>query len=379
MRVRGHKELPSRLEPPPHLPPHLRGRRRLRSRREAPHCAWSRCRRLRCPGAVAACTCPGSSSVLHVREVHPLRRQPGWPQRPCEGDRQPSAPWKPSLSPGEATPVVKLGVGGFSMGAAAALYSASCFAHGNTLKNNLECSLEAAQRASSLPLLLCHGKADDVVLYKHGERSADFLKSSGFPTLVFESYSRLGNSPSQRRWMASAMARCKLGDDQQHLPLLINRGRQHIVGEGAAGRGSRGPFLLSLQVSRVCGAASESSARVAGANVVDARGRHSLPGGDIFRGSPTLVASPGENPVRTGDGCIDVVTFLQAPLREAPSIFVLFRRLFCRFTPTSSIRGGTSFWIGASRQHFGPMRTPPKRRVADCVTVRCGVGAGLRR
>ena len=113
---------------------------------------------------------------------------------------------------------IKLGVGGFSMGAAAALYSASCFAHGrygngnpypvnlsaivglsgwlpcaSTLKNKLESSQEAAQRASSLPLLLCHGKADDVVLYKHGERSADFLKSSGFPNLVFESYSRLGH------------------------------------------------------------------------------------------------------------------------------------------------------------------------------------------
>eukprot|EP00494_Astrolonche_serrata_P018571 UN18765 len=28
--------------------------------------------------------------------------------------------------------------------------------------------------------MLCHGKADDVVLYKHGERSADALKSTGF-------------------------------------------------------------------------------------------------------------------------------------------------------------------------------------------------------
>ncbi|GJN37327.1 hypothetical protein PR202_gb26265 [Eleusine coracana subsp. coracana] len=112
----------------------------------------------------------------------------------------------------------KLGVGGFSMGAATALYSATCFAHGKygngnpypvnlslavglsgwlpcarTLKNKIEASPEAAQKASSIPLLLCHGKADDVVLYKHGERSADALKSNGFSSVLFKSYNRLGH------------------------------------------------------------------------------------------------------------------------------------------------------------------------------------------
>jgi len=113
---------------------------------------------------------------------------------------------------------IKLGVGGFSMGAATALYSGTCFAHGKygngnpypvnlsvavglsgwlpcarSLKNKIESSQEAAQKASSLPLLLCHGKADDVVLYKHGERSAEALKSTGFSNVAFKSYSRLGH------------------------------------------------------------------------------------------------------------------------------------------------------------------------------------------
>uniref|UniRef100_A0A0E0MS20 Phospholipase/carboxylesterase/thioesterase domain-containing protein n=1 Tax=Oryza rufipogon TaxID=4529 RepID=A0A0E0MS20_ORYRU len=110
---------------------------------------------------------------------------------------------------------IKLGVGGFSMGAATALYSATCYAHGKygngnpypvnlsvsvglsgwlpcarSLKNKIESSQEAAQKASSIPLLLCHGKADDVVLYKHGEKSADALKTTGFSNVVFKSYNR---------------------------------------------------------------------------------------------------------------------------------------------------------------------------------------------
>jgi len=113
---------------------------------------------------------------------------------------------------------IKLGVGGFSMGAATALYSATCFAHGKygngnpypvnlslavglsgwlpcarTLKNRIEASPEAAQRASTIPLLLCHGKADDVVLYKHGQRSTDALKANGFSNVLFKSYNSLGH------------------------------------------------------------------------------------------------------------------------------------------------------------------------------------------
>ncbi|KAL6848090.1 hypothetical protein ACP4OV_022218 [Aristida adscensionis] len=122
------------------------------------------------------------------------------------------------LSTEPADKTIKLGVGGFSMGAATALYSATCFAHGKygngnpypvnlslavglsgwlpcarTLKNRIESSPEAAQKASAIPLLLCHGKADDVVLYKHGERSAEALKSNGFSNVVFKSYNSLGH------------------------------------------------------------------------------------------------------------------------------------------------------------------------------------------
>ncbi|CAL9091527.1 unnamed protein product, partial [Musa acuminata var. zebrina] len=111
---------------------------------------------------------------------------------------------------------VKLGIGGFSMGAATALYSASCFAHGRyenggrypinlsavvglsgwlpcsrSLKTKVESSLEAARRAASLPLLLCHGTGDGVVPYKQGERSAETLRMSGFRNLRFEAYNGL--------------------------------------------------------------------------------------------------------------------------------------------------------------------------------------------
>nr|KAJ0194492.1 hypothetical protein LSAT_V11C800448500 [Lactuca sativa] len=79
-------------------------------------------------------------------------------------------------------PNIKLGVGGFSMGAATALYSATCFSHGkfgngNSYSTHLDAIVglsgwlpcakdlsnkvegeEAANRASSLPILLCHGK-----------------------------------------------------------------------------------------------------------------------------------------------------------------------------------------------------------------------------
>lgn len=113
---------------------------------------------------------------------------------------------------------IKIGIGGFSMGAATALYSATCCAHGKygsgnpyplnlsavvglsgwlpcsrILKNKIESSEEAKSRAASLPLLLCHGKADDVVLYKHGEKSAEVLKSTGFPNVTFKTYSGLGH------------------------------------------------------------------------------------------------------------------------------------------------------------------------------------------
>ncbi|CAK9154343.1 unnamed protein product [Ilex paraguariensis] len=113
---------------------------------------------------------------------------------------------------------IRLGVGGFSMGAATALYSATCCVlgqYGNrnpylvnlsavvglsgwlpclrTLRNQVEGSHEAARRAASLPILLCHGLADDVVAYKHGEKSAKALSSAGFGNLRFRTYDGLGH------------------------------------------------------------------------------------------------------------------------------------------------------------------------------------------
>ncbi|KAJ8751617.1 hypothetical protein K2173_025770 [Erythroxylum novogranatense] len=113
---------------------------------------------------------------------------------------------------------IKLGVGGFSMGAASALYSATCsirsqYGNGNVypvnlsaivglsgwlpcsrnLKNRMEGAYEASGRAASLPVLLCHGLGDDVVAYKHGEKSAQILSSAGFQNLTFRTYDRLGH------------------------------------------------------------------------------------------------------------------------------------------------------------------------------------------
>lgn len=114
---------------------------------------------------------------------------------------------------------IKLGVGGFSMGAAAALYSATCFVagkygNGNHFPANISAAIglsgwlpcakilnskieegleEARRRAVSLPIFLCHGKVDDVVLYKYGEKSSQALTSTGFQDVTFKSYTRLGH------------------------------------------------------------------------------------------------------------------------------------------------------------------------------------------
>ncbi|KAJ6427297.1 hypothetical protein OIU84_022819 [Salix udensis] len=113
---------------------------------------------------------------------------------------------------------VKVAVGGFSMGAATALYSATCaalgqYGNGNaypinlravvglsgwlpgsrSLRSKVEGSHEAARRAASLPLFLCHGTSDDVVPYSYGEKSAHCLNAAGFRHLTFKSYEGLGH------------------------------------------------------------------------------------------------------------------------------------------------------------------------------------------
>ncbi|KAM3300634.1 hypothetical protein ACQJBY_041583 [Aegilops geniculata] len=132
---------------------------------------------------------------------------------------------------------VKLGIGGFSMGAAAALHSAACYAHGKfssgtpypitlsavvslsgwlpcsrTLRGKMEGSHMAARRAASLPILLSHGRADEVVPYRNGERSTEFLRSSGFSYLTFKTYNGLGHYtiPEEMddvcRWLSSRLS-----------------------------------------------------------------------------------------------------------------------------------------------------------------------------
>ncbi|GAB4828315.1 hypothetical protein Ancab_035311 [Ancistrocladus abbreviatus] len=112
---------------------------------------------------------------------------------------------------------IKLAIGGFSMGAAISLYSATCFVsgkyeNGNAFPANLSAVVglsgwlpcakslndkiatdEAASRAASLPILLCHGTADDVVKYKFGENSVQKLSSSRFNDVTFKSYTGLGH------------------------------------------------------------------------------------------------------------------------------------------------------------------------------------------
>lgn len=113
---------------------------------------------------------------------------------------------------------VKLGIGGFSMGAACALYSAACFAQGKygngspypinlkavvglsgwlpgarNLRNKIGGSTDAARRAASLPILLCHGRCDEVVPYGYGERSSQMMSSAGFRYVSFKSYEGLGH------------------------------------------------------------------------------------------------------------------------------------------------------------------------------------------
>ncbi|KVH90288.1 Phospholipase/carboxylesterase/thioesterase [Cynara cardunculus var. scolymus] len=110
---------------------------------------------------------------------------------------------------------VKLGIAGFSIGAAVALYSATCravgqYGNGNrypinlsatvalsgwlptsrNLRNRVGASQEAARRTASLPTLLCHGQVDDVVDCKIGEKSAQTMYSAGFQNLTFRTYNR---------------------------------------------------------------------------------------------------------------------------------------------------------------------------------------------
>lgn len=112
---------------------------------------------------------------------------------------------------------IRLAIGGFSMGAATALHAGACYVlgkygNGEPFPTNLSAVVglsgwlpcakklsnklsenEASNRAAALPILLCHGKADDVVRYKFGEKSSKVLSSSGFKNVTFKSYDGLGH------------------------------------------------------------------------------------------------------------------------------------------------------------------------------------------
>ncbi|CAH8255443.1 unnamed protein product [Arabidopsis lyrata] len=114
---------------------------------------------------------------------------------------------------------VQVGIGGFSMGAAISLYSATCYALGrygtghayplnlravvglsgwlpgwkSLIRSKIECSYEAARRAASLPIILTHGTSDDVVPYRFGEKSAQSLGMAGFRQAMFKPYEGLGH------------------------------------------------------------------------------------------------------------------------------------------------------------------------------------------
>ncbi|CAM8979773.1 hypothetical protein QQ045_000525 [Rhodiola kirilowii] len=116
---------------------------------------------------------------------------------------------------------IKLGIGGFSMGAATSLYSATCFVlgkYGNgklyspqlrvviglsgwlpcskVLNKKMESINDAATRASSLPILLCHGRGDEIVLYKYGEAASKSLTANGFHDVTFKEYQELSHDTS---------------------------------------------------------------------------------------------------------------------------------------------------------------------------------------
>ncbi|XP_026451730.1 acyl-protein thioesterase 2-like [Papaver somniferum] len=113
---------------------------------------------------------------------------------------------------------IKLGLGGFGMGSALALYSAACAVEGRLangrpypanvsavvglsgwlpmarfLMSKIIGSQEAVARAASLPLLLCHGKVDGTVFYKDGANCSKVLSYPLFQKLTSRSYDRLGH------------------------------------------------------------------------------------------------------------------------------------------------------------------------------------------
>ncbi|KAI5075529.1 hypothetical protein GOP47_0009605 [Adiantum capillus-veneris] len=108
---------------------------------------------------------------------------------------------------------VKLGVGGFSQGAATSMYTTACSFIGSysdgtsfpcklnitvaisgwlpstkTIESRLKENPEAIKGAKDYSIFLGHGTSDEIVLYKFGQKSAVALQALGFSSLVFKTY-----------------------------------------------------------------------------------------------------------------------------------------------------------------------------------------------
>ncbi|KAH7404786.1 hypothetical protein KP509_15G042600 [Ceratopteris richardii] len=116
---------------------------------------------------------------------------------------------------------VKLGVGGFSQGAATSLYSTACSVLGSygdgsdfpcklditvtisgwlpsarTLQHRFREKPHATEQAKNYPIFMGHGTSDDIVLYKYGQKSASTLQGMGFDSIDFKTYQWLGHTTS---------------------------------------------------------------------------------------------------------------------------------------------------------------------------------------
>ncbi|KAH7404788.1 hypothetical protein KP509_15G042700 [Ceratopteris richardii] len=118
----------------------------------------------------------------------------------------------------QESPSVKLGVGGFSQGAATSLYITACSLIGfysdgtrfpckfdftvalsgwlpsaRFIQRRFHDSPNVIEETKDYSFFLGHGTDDTVVLYKLGEESASTLQSLGFSNLTFKSYKGLGH------------------------------------------------------------------------------------------------------------------------------------------------------------------------------------------
>ncbi|KAK8992849.1 hypothetical protein V6N11_048917 [Hibiscus sabdariffa] len=186
---------------------------------------------------------------------------------------------------------VKVGIGGFSMGAAMALYSATAFAlgrYGNgnpyninlraivglsgwlpgsrCLRNKIEVSHEAARRAASLPIMLGHGTCDDVVPYKYGEISVHSLSVAGFRNLSFKNYEGIGHYTVPKEMNEAIDA--ALNEDQLNVPAVASS-----VPLSALAKANRGISRPSGQVLTLGVCTSLVSGRFF------TKGNHTIPSG----------------------------------------------------------------------------------------------------